>query len=1088
MVEEEPPPLPVPAGGRVTAIVHLADLHIRTGDPGRARYAEYGAVFAELLGSLAALPQVRDGTAIVVIAGDVFDAKGRVEASGIDLFVRLVRALASGMGLPTFAIRGNHDYRQHAVEPEPDLLGSLAPALSDATDGRFRYLDASGVYELADGRTTLGVLAIEDLLQHGATSGPATGVERRRLPVVAGDGGGVVVGIAHATVRAIDELLPTAPSGRYDAVLLGDLHLQGVHGCHDSRDDDGWSVWRDDAVAWGYPGSLVQQTFGETALAGHGYLLWDLERRRVRAVDVPSTHAMLVLSLRVDGPFRIANAGAAIIGTDDAVRHLSVRVRSRTTDALDAARRFLAERFPAATVHQLTLDGAAVQEDDEASSSPATMAAVGALNALNAPDAWIEDLCGAGIEREAARRIVERPEDALLLPDCGGLAALRTLAPARNERVAKRVVAYRDVRAQQSTIATARRRFRIVELSWSWLLCYGADNVVRFPSGGVTVVAGANGHGKSSLFEIVHLALYGEGVPSRSTRASAPVDVINRRKPDDATARACITLELDGDQVVRIERAFVVKAGKLAAATAKDTFVVDVGAQKKLATKGPAVDAYVRATVGSSDAFLTSAMVTQSSDRDFFALSAAEQRALLDAAIGMQTHCRFVDAVKEARLAHAAAREALCATLATLTHLDDVHDGEKGESSSSSDDKDDDDASPSSSAAAADVDAARRELAKRRQELMDVQRRLMDVRRRLAGLMTAAQDGDDVSEGAGDVEAAEESVRLLGVARATAEASAAAAVATRNATLREIKDLTSSTQQQPFNPECAACRAQPWRVRLDELERRIDEDPTRLERLAAEATAAKEAEAAALHRLRRCLEARERHAAEQHDAAEADVAARAAAVAAATAAVAVRAREAAARRAQRDAARCAQVRRDVGDAMKDVEAREQLLARVGAALEASKARAYSDRVVPMLVGAVNVLLRSLPMGSPQVALHANAEVGAFELSVDGIAVPLDKASGFQRFVVSLAMRIALGRVGASGVTSRQLFLDEGFVACDAHNLACVPDFLRRLVTSGVHDAGIVLVSHLETLQECADRTVRIARCGRDSCVRSEAHR
>jgi hypothetical protein len=86
--------------------------------------------------------------------------------------------------------------------------------------------------------------------------------------------------------------------------------------------------------------------------------------------------------------------------------------------------------------------------------------------------------------------------------------------------------------------------------------------------------------------------------------------------------------------------------------------------------------------------------------------------------------------------------------------------------------------------------------------------------------------------------------------------------------------------------------------------------------------------------------------------------------------------------------------------------------------------------------------------------------------------PIEKASGFQRFIAGLAIRIALGMAGATGTKPCQLFLDEGFTSCDSYNLAKVPDFMRTLLQ--LYD-GIMLVTHLDDLKDIVDVTVQIQR-------------
>jgi ABC-type nitrate/sulfonate/bicarbonate transport system ATPase subunit len=91
-------------------------------------------------------------------------------------------------------------------------------------------------------------------------------------------------------------------------------------------------------------------------------------------------------------------------------------------------------------------------------------------------------------------------------------------------------------------------------------------------------------------------------------------------------------------------------------------------------------------------------------------------------------------------------------------------------------------------------------------------------------------------------------------------------------------------------------------------------------------------------------------------------------------------------------------------------------------------------------------------------------------------VPPAKASGFQKCLLALALRVGLAR----SLRFRQLFLDETFAACDSDNQALVPAFLRRLV--GPAFDSVLLVTHHITdaddlavhIQVDADGNSRIA--------------
>ena len=96
---------------------------------------------------------------------------------------------------------------------------------------------------------------------------------------------------------------------------------------------------------------------------------------------------------------------------------------------------------------------------------------------------------------------------------------------------------------------------------------------------------------------------------------------------------------------------------------------------------------------------------------------------------------------------------------------------------------------------------------------------------------------------------------------------------------------------------------------------------------------------------------------------------------------------------------------------------------------------------------------------------------------DGERKPsLDKASGYQNFIISLCMRITLGRIGASRHNIRQLVIDEGFTSCDADNLSRMPMFLEALLRNGDYDS-VLLMSHLDGIRENTSTKVDIEQCG-----------
>lgn len=100
---------------------------------------------------------------------------------------------------------------------------------------------------------------------------------------------------------------------------------------------------------------------------------------------------------------------------------------------------------------------------------------------------------------------------------------------------------------------------------------------------------------------------------------------------------------------------------------------------------------------------------------------------------------------------------------------------------------------------------------------------------------------------------------------------------------------------------------------------------------------------------------------------------------------------------------------------------------------------------------------------------------------------LSMTSGYQRFIIGLALRIAFAKIGAVGQNIKHLFIDEGFVACDIYNLDKVNMILKAIYTYGGYDS-IMLMSHLDTIRSAADICIDIKRiCDNNSCEYSQIH-
>jgi hypothetical protein len=84
------------------------------------------------------------------------------------------------------------------------------------------------------------------------------------------------------------------------------------------------------------------------------------------------------------------------------------------------------------------------------------------------------------------------------------------------------------------------------------------------------------------------------------------------------------------------------------------------------------------------------------------------------------------------------------------------------------------------------------------------------------------------------------------------------------------------------------------------------------------------------------------------------------------------------------------------------------------------------------------------------------------------------ASGYQRFALSLAARLAIWRL-ARAPRADALVIDEGFGACDDEYLASLAGALEALATAPGAPRLIFVVSHVDALKDRVERALEITR-------------
>lgn len=240
-------------------IVQLSDIHIRFG----SRHEEYITVLLErTINDVRALRPRR-----IVVTGDLFHIKINLSPAAIDIggaFLKMLSTIA-----PVDVILGNHDLNMqtlaqgNAIEPIIKLLSNgytitkNNPELPipDAGHGIYFYKD-SGFYDV-DSDLVYGVYSCWDSeifhLEKKETNKKYIALFHGPVYGCLGDNGYEMKG---------DDLVKLSTFNNYDMVMMGDIHeyqafeMNGV-----------------ERIA--YPGSLIQQNFGESMCKG--YIVWDTD-------------------------------------------------------------------------------------------------------------------------------------------------------------------------------------------------------------------------------------------------------------------------------------------------------------------------------------------------------------------------------------------------------------------------------------------------------------------------------------------------------------------------------------------------------------------------------------------------------------------------------------------------------------------------------------------------------------------------------------------------------------------------------------------------------------------------------------------
>ena len=239
---------------------HIADIHLRL----TKRHDEYNQVFERLYKAVERTP----AETVVAVLGDVLHSKSDLSPECVKITTEFLQNLADRR--PTVLIAGNHD----ATLANKNRLDSLSPIVDAINHTNLFYLKDSGLYILGD-----------ILFNHYSVfDEPDKYIKFKDIPKIYLNETRYKIALFHGPVnnaitdvgyKVASRTITNEIFDGHDIVLLGDIHRHQV-------------LSQSDPIIV-YVGSLIQQNHGEE-LKGHGFVFWDLKTKVFKHFEIPNDY------------------------------------------------------------------------------------------------------------------------------------------------------------------------------------------------------------------------------------------------------------------------------------------------------------------------------------------------------------------------------------------------------------------------------------------------------------------------------------------------------------------------------------------------------------------------------------------------------------------------------------------------------------------------------------------------------------------------------------------------------------------------------------------------------------------------------
>jgi DNA repair exonuclease SbcCD ATPase subunit/DNA repair exonuclease SbcCD nuclease subunit len=542
----------------IDKIFHVSDIHIRT----LKRHREYREVFRNMFDHIA---QHSTGRSIAVVTGDIVHSK-------LDMSPELVEMLVEffdGFMIPTVVILGNHDMNLNNMH----RIDAVSPIINVIKNPNIIFIKENGLFEI--GGVVFNHMAVDVApseyiranqfdapykiaLHHGAVNTAKTDI-------------GYQISNEHVGVDLFDG---------HDITLLGDIHKP--------------AQFLNDAGTIAYPGSLIQQNHGEAL--DHGILVWDLPCREAKFVEIHNDYGYV--TLEVDGTTVVKAPHRMPVKP-------RVRIKFNDTSAADM-KKLIATIRKKYDVQDITIQRGATVSNTEATSS----FTIGNVRDVEYQNTLITDYIA-----------VNYPQATTEETD-----AIRYI----NRTINSKLPAVESVR---------HMTWHPIQFEFDNMFSYGEGNIVNFESmKDVCGLFAANTSGKSSLLDAITYTIF-----DKCSKTGKAHEVLNNKK---SGFRGKFTFEMNGITYTIERTGIKQKNGHVKVLVDFYTDTENLNGEERSDTNKS-----IRRYLGTYDDFILTAFSLQADNNNFIEKSQRERKDLLsqflDITVFEQLYQLASDEIKE---------------------------------------------------------------------------------------------------------------------------------------------------------------------------------------------------------------------------------------------------------------------------------------------------------------------------------------------------------------------------------------------------------------------------------------------------------